>query len=43
MEIGKKPVVNEIMIHWILNDCTNVTKLLEIYENAESVFLVLEY
>jgi serine/threonine protein kinase len=42
-ELRRKTLIEEIRIHWSLLDCVNVTKLMEIYEDQNSVFLVLEY
>ena len=35
--------MNEVKMHWRLEECSNITKLLEVYENSTSVYLVLEF
>jgi serine/threonine protein kinase len=42
-ERGIKNLVNEIKVHWALNRCDNILQLLEIFEDFEFVYLVLEY
>jgi len=36
-------LVNEISVHWSLEDCDGVLSLQEIYEDEENVYLVIEY
>lgn len=36
-------LVNEIRVHWAIFECDGVLQLLEIYEDFEFVYLVLEY
>ena len=36
-------LIREISVHWILMECSGLIKLLELYEDDEYVFLVLEY
>jgi len=42
-ENGVKCMVREIRVHWLVMDCDGVLQLLEIYEDDEFVYLVLEY
>ena len=36
-------LLNEIRVHWALATCTSVVKLLQLYEDAKAVYMVLEY
>jgi hypothetical protein len=40
---GIRNLVREIVVHWILQECSGFLKLLELYEDSDYVFLVLEY
>ena len=35
-----KNLLLEIRVHWSLAECSSAVKLLEIYENEQSVFLI---
>lgn len=43
IDLGPQSLINEIRVHWALEQCDAVLKLLRIYENSSSVMLVLEY
>ena len=34
---------NEIKVHWALNECDGILQLLELYEDEEYVYLVLDF
>lgn len=36
-------LLNEIRVHWALTTCTSVVKLLQLYEDAKAIYMVLEY
>ncbi|TNV74228.1 hypothetical protein FGO68_gene495 [Halteria grandinella] len=36
-------LVNEIQVHWAIFECDGVLQLLEIYEDEEFIYLILEY
>jgi hypothetical protein len=36
-------LLNEIRVHWILEQCSSVLRLLQIFESSEHVCIVLEY
>lgn len=36
-------LINEIRVHWILEKCDNMLGLRELYEDDNSVYLVLDY
>ena len=40
---GIQNLIREIVVHWILQECSGLLKLLELYEESDYVFLVLEY
>jgi len=40
---GVTSLVNEIRVHWAIFECDGVLQLLEIFEDSEFVYLVLEY
>jgi serine/threonine protein kinase len=40
---GLANLIQEIKVHWALEECEGVLRLLEIYEDPEYVYLVLEY
>lgn len=40
---GSRALLDEIRVHWALEQCQGVLKLLKIYEDANVVRLVLEY
>ena len=42
-ENGVQCLVREIRVHWLITDCDGVLQLLEIYEDDDFVYLVLEY
>jgi len=42
-ENGLKCLLNEIRVHWSLELCSGVLKLLSIFEDGEQIYLVLEY
>lgn len=46
--IRKKPhtfknLISEIRVHWTLEKCDGMLGLLEIYEDGDFIYLVLEY
>ena len=42
-KFGSQSLCNEIRVHWALDECDGVLKLLRIYEDSKSMMLVLEY
>jgi serine/threonine protein kinase len=36
-------MLNEIRVHWALENCPSVLSLLAIYEDQEKIYLILEY
>ena len=36
-------LIEEIRVHWVLEDCEGILRLLEIFEDEHKVYLVLEY
>lgn len=38
-----KQLVTEIRVHWALEKCDGITRLLELYEDEQFVYIVLEY
>lgn len=42
-KVGVLSLMNEISVHWALEHCQGVLKLLRIYEDEKYVMLVLEY
>ena len=40
---GIRNMIREIVVHWNLQECSGFLKLLELYEDNDYVFLVLEY
>jgi hypothetical protein len=40
---GVESMLNEIRVHWALEDCPSVLGLIAIHEDSEMIFLVLEY
>jgi len=43
IESGVEFLLNEIRVHWALEQCVSVVRLLHIFENDDSIFMVLEY
>jgi hypothetical protein len=43
MKIGIQSLLNEIRVHWTLELCEGVLQLIAIHEDAEMIYLVLEY
>ncbi len=43
LENGPKNLLTEIKVHWELEDCDSLLRLLELYEDEMYVYLVLEY
>jgi hypothetical protein len=42
-ENGVKCLVREVRVHWLIVDCDGVMQLLEIFEDDQFIYLVLEY
>lgn len=42
-ETRTRQLISEIRVHWALESCDGITKLLEIFEDEAYVFMVLEY
>ena len=42
MDNGRGNLINEIKVHWAVEECANIPKLHEIFEDQSSIFLVLE-
>lgn len=40
---GLRSLLNEFRMHWALDQCENILRLLQIYEDQGNVYLVLEY
>jgi hypothetical protein len=40
---GIKSLLKEIKVHWCLEECEGILKLIEIYEDNMFIYLVLEY
>jgi serine/threonine protein kinase len=40
---GILSLLKEIKVHWILEECEGILRLIEIYEDNQYVYLVLEY
>ena len=40
---GREFLLNEIRVHWALEQCVSVLRLLKLYEDSECVCIVLEY
>ena len=36
-------LLKEIKVHWVLEECEGILRLIEIYEDTKYVYLVLEY
>ena len=43
IENGISFLFNEIRVHWALEACVSVVRLIQIFEDSDSVYLVLEY
>lgn len=43
INFGVQGLLNEISVHWALENCQGVLKLLKIYEDSVFIMLVLEY
>ena len=35
--------MNEIKVHWSLEQCVSVVRLLQIFEDDDNIYMVLEY
>lgn len=35
--------MNEIRVHWSLEQCVSVVRLLQIFEDDDNIYMVLEY
>lgn len=42
-QINKDNLVNEIRVHWALESCASILRLIQLFEDGQSVYLVLEY
>jgi serine/threonine protein kinase len=42
-KMGIKSLLNEIRVHWTLEQCGGVLQLIAIHEDQEMIYLVLEY
>ena len=42
-ENGVLCLVREVRVHWLIMDCDGVMQLLEIFEDDQFIYLVLEY
>ena len=40
---GILSLLKEIKVHWVLEECEGILRLIEIYEDNQYVYLVLEY
>lgn len=40
---GLECMLNEIRVHWALEECPSVLGLIAIYEDKEMIYLILEY
>lgn len=43
VDVGIKNLIAEIKVHWVLDQCEGILRLIEIYEDTENVYLVLDY
>jgi predicted transposase YbfD/YdcC len=43
MKMGMTSLLNEIRVHWALEQCEGVLQLVAIHEDSEMIYLVLEY
>lgn len=41
--MGLKSLLNEIRVHWALEQCEGVLQLLGIHEDDDNIYLILEY
>jgi serine/threonine protein kinase len=42
-ENGPKNLITEIKVHWAIEECDTLLRLLELYEDEFFVYMVLEY
>ena len=40
---GIQNTIQEIKVHWALEECDGILRLFEIYEDKDFIYLVLEY
>jgi hypothetical protein len=40
---GIQYLLNEIKVHWALENCAIVLKLLQLYEDEHNIYMVLEF
>jgi hypothetical protein len=43
LETGIPFLINEIKMHWALEQCESVLKLLSLFEDVDNIFMVLDY
>jgi predicted transposase YbfD/YdcC len=43
MKMGVMSLLNEIRVHWTLEQCEGVLQLVAIHEDQDMIYLVLEY
>jgi serine/threonine protein kinase len=43
IESGIEFLLNEIRVHWALEQCVSVVRLLHLFESDDYIFMVLEY
>jgi predicted transposase YbfD/YdcC len=43
MKMGVMSLLNEIRVHWTLEQCEGVLQLVTIHEDQDMIYLVLEY
>jgi hypothetical protein len=42
-KVSTQSLINEILAHWVLEQCEGVLKIMAIYDNEDFIVLVLEY
>jgi hypothetical protein len=40
---GATNLIQEVRVHWALEECDSLLRLLEVFEDEDFVYLVLEY
>ena len=43
VENGLMNIVTEIRVHWALEQCENILRLIMMFEDDDRIFLILEY
>lgn len=40
---GVMYLLNEIRVHWVLEQCSSVLKLISLFEDETAIYMILEY